>query len=61
MILSYTELHGGSRYAITDREALRLEVDKIRSQGYAIDDREHEGTSAASVLRFGTHMARFLH
>jgi IclR family KDG regulon transcriptional repressor len=40
--LAETDFKPETSRTITDTAALRIEIEKIRSQGYAIDDREHE-------------------
>jgi IclR family KDG regulon transcriptional repressor len=40
--ISSTELATETPLTITDEAALRIEMKRVRSQGYAIDDREHE-------------------
>ena len=41
-ILEHTELPGLTNKTITERQALRLELEKIRKQGWAVDDEESE-------------------
>ena len=41
-ILKHAELHGLTDKTITERQALRLELERIRQQGWALDDEESE-------------------
>jgi len=41
-ILKHTELPGLTNKTITERRALRLELERIRKQGWALDDEESE-------------------
>jgi IclR family acetate operon transcriptional repressor len=41
-ILDHTELPGHTNKTITERRALRLELERIRGQGWALDDEESE-------------------
>lgn len=40
--LKHAELHGLTDKTITERQALRLELERIRQQGWALDDEESE-------------------